>query len=633
MKLAQLEIRNYRSLFYDYDTESGFVMKLADGVNVIAGPNNTGKSNIFRALALALDPDFHFDRARDMPAPLAWRKPTITLTFQVPTRRKSSQEATLLRYLADYEKKANPNATRTYASQGIVKLRVTIEGGDNTVGTRRQVFVASGGGARTLPDGDPLAQKAMSQFNKCFHFVLIRSGESLATLMEGKFRDILQNVLREELTDAYVAAEKSRENYGDELRSGLLEPLTNRIAGDLKDLFPEIHGVSLRPDIRGLDETLTRMRIEVSDAAVTDLENKGTGVRGGLIIAMLRHFAEVGRRSMLFAVEEPESFLHPAAQERLREDLEALAMRPAVSLLMTTHSPYIVSRRSDAKVFAIDKDQKGRTTLVNEAAGNAPQAGVLGGLFRDRLVVEVLDRSSRLPLDTRMVVVVEGTTDRRYAEIALAAAGRLDLLAGVAFVEAGFGQTSDHAGGASLAVMQSLVSRAMSAVPVVVLLDNDEEGSTAEKMLLKIGNKTKEWRTGKTVFNYRCVFNGSSKEFPYEAEDLWPDRLFETFIDGYQDERLQGRRQRPKPEGGWHFDLKPKSKGEFVDFLSSTVRKSDCAQWVDLYERMRAACGLWPENSRLTDGQSGDPGIATVTGGVFGGRSGIFLWVLHEPMG
>jgi putative ATP-dependent endonuclease of OLD family len=56
MKLERIEIKNYRSLFHDYDARSSFTLDLGDGVNAIAGPNNVGKSNVFRALALALDP-------------------------------------------------------------------------------------------------------------------------------------------------------------------------------------------------------------------------------------------------------------------------------------------------------------------------------------------------------------------------------------------------------------------------------------------------------------------------------------------------------------------------------------------------------------------------------------------------
>lgn len=592
MKLLSLEIRNYRSLFISLDAQHGFSLELGDGMNTIAGPNNTGKSNVFRALALALDPDFRFDRARDMPAPWLWAKPSVTLTLQVPLRRTPASETTLLKYLNEYERKTHPKGRSTYAAEGIIKLKVTIEGSEASTGSRRHVFVAKGAGNRSLPDDDPVALKAIAQFHKCFHFVLIPSGQSLEGLMEGKFRDILRNVLREDLKTAFDAAEASRHQYQTDLQTGLLKSLTDRIGEELRELFPEIAEVALQPDVRGLDETLTQMRVEVCDSARTDLSEKGTGVRGGLIIAMLRHFADVGKRSFLFAIEEPESFLHPSAQEMLRDDLEALAIRRDVSLLVTTHSPYIVSRRPEARVFGIDKDSQGRTVLVGQAQGDEPQAGVLGGLFRDRLVMEVLDRATRLPADTKLIIVVEGWTDRRYAEIALEHCGRLDLLDGIAFVEAGFGQTSQGAGGASLAVMQALVIRSMSAVPVITLLDNDAEGSRAEQTLREIGSKTGEWKVDKTIFNYRCVFNGSNRAFEYEAEDLWPDHLLASYVESDEGSLLAGKRKRPNPEGGWQYDLVTQAKPGFVSHLESSAGPGDSERWVELYTRMRSAAGL-----------------------------------------
>ena len=347
MKLETLEVKNYRSLFADQEGRH-LALRLGNGLNTIVGPNNCGKSNVFRALAVALDPDFRFDRSRDMPTAKMWAKPSITLTFVVPPTGSTSSERTLLKYLDEYERIANPSARSTFAAEGRIKLRVTIEGGEESIGTRRETFVSSGAGGRTLPAEHEVAVRSLSQFHRCFHFVFMHSGQSLETLLAGKFRAILHKVLRDDLQQEFSDAEQSRNRFVADLQSGLLSPLTERIRGELHGLFPEITDVVLRPDVRSLEETLAQMRVEVTDLALTDLADKGTGVRGGLLVAMLRHFAETGRRSMLFAVEEPESFLHPAAQESLREDLEQLANKKTVSLLVTSHSPYIVSRQPGA---------------------------------------------------------------------------------------------------------------------------------------------------------------------------------------------------------------------------------------------------------------------------------------------
>lgn len=596
MKLDRIEIRNYRSLFHDYDSNESFRLDLGEGMNAITGPNNAGKSNVFRALALALDPDCAFDRSADMPSVFSsWSKPTVTLTFQIPLQGRSSKEKTLLKHLEQYERKVNPTAKRTYAEDGVVKLRVTIEGARETAGTRREVFVARGGGALSLGDEDDLARRTIEQFHKCLHFVMISSGQSLESLMEGKFRDILHNVLLEDLRAEFKAANESREKYEDELRGGLLKPLADRISDEVHDLFPEISGVTLDPSVLPLEETLAHMAVRVSDRAVTDLSDKGTGVRGGLIIAMLRHFADVGKRSMLFAVEEPESFLHPAAQEQLREDLEALADRRDVSLLVTTHSPYIVSRLPDSKVFALDKDGDGRTVISAEATGADPHAPVMGGLFRDRLSIEWIDRAQSVPAGTGLILVVEGPTDQAFAELALTAAGRPDLLAGVHFLHAGAGLASG--GGAHLAVMQALLARstAPSTMKVAALFDDDDPGREAANMLSQIGQKTGEWKKGRSIFSYATVFASNKENIRYEAEDLWPNALHDGFLAVCEDKDWLKRKEKLNPpEVGYQYDWTSAAKWPLVGYLRDNVESADCERWVDLFERIHKGAGLQP---------------------------------------
>lgn len=592
MKLERIEIKNYRSLFDDRAANTTFVLELGDGVNAIAGPNNVGKSNVLRALSLALDPDFRFDRSLDMPAGWVWSKPAVTLTFKVPAKGRPSRERTLLQRVDEYERKVNPGVKRTYADEGEVRLRVTIEGAEDSAGTRREVFVVRGGGARSLNDDDPVARRALETFHRCFHFVKIESGQSLESLLEGRFRDILHNVLRENLRNEFEGAEQVRAKYSEDLQGGLLKSLAERINAELKELFPEISEVSLSPQVPSLDETLAKMRVRVSDLAITDLADKGTGVRGGLIIAMLQHFADVGKRSMLFAVEEPESFLHPAAQERLREDLEALAKRRDISLVVTTHSPYIVSRQPGSKVFGLDKDSSGRTIVRAEAAGDKPHAGVLGGLYRDSLIMEWLDRTDQLPDNAKLFLVVEGSTDRDFAILALERAGRSDLLQGIEFRLAG-SQDGGAGGGASMAVMQTLVTDAASPVPVAVLLDNDEPGRVAANVLRQIGRHTEKWRENKTLFSYRCCFKNAPKDLALEAEDLWPDHLLARFVEEHP-EADRGRSLLPKDIGGWHYDIDAVFKGLLVDFLDEHARPDDCKRWVGLFEHIRQSTGLGP---------------------------------------
>lgn len=585
MKLSRVEVKNYRSLFHDYGSGKSFEMSVSDGVNAITGPNNAGKSNILRALALALDEDFEFDRQLDMPSVFdAWSKPVITLTFQIPLKGAPSREKTLLKRIQKYEEQVKPGSSKTYASMGEVRLRVTIEQGEDTWGVRRRTFVARGAGAKQLGYDDDVTISALEQFDKCLQFVLIRSGESLDSLLQGRFREVLETVLREELSDEFEAAELSREEYVESLQAGVLSSLRDRISEELTDLFPEVNSVELEPNVRSLEDTLTSMSVRVSDVAVTDLADKGTGVRGGLIVAMLQHLATSSTRSILFAVEEPESFLHPAAQEALRDDLETLADRKDVSVLITTHSPYVISRAPDAQVVAIRKDADGRTIVHDQKQGHEPMQQAFSGLYRNSLFAGFLDQAERALPGEKAVLVVEGETDRIWLEHAAELAGRPDLVDGLRI---------EAAGGASAAVVQALLLQATSEHPVGVLFDNDDDGKDCLRMMRGFNEKTKVWGEGKRVFSYRIVLNPGDHEFGYEAEDLWPERLHTSFLSKVdENDCLAEKTKRPNPLGGIHYGYTSKAKRPFCEHALDKAKAADCDAWIDLLEQIRAGLGV-----------------------------------------
>lgn len=573
MRLTRIQIKNYRSIFAG-EGSGDFDLELGDGMNVLVGPNNCGKSNVLRALALALDPDFPYNRARDRPGVHTVSKPVITLTFYSEGR---GRERTLLGRLAEYERKVQPKSGPIYADDGIIKLRVSIEGGESSRGVRRSVFAARGVGALSLASDDETACRAYVQFRKCVRFVLIESGQSLESVLEGKFREILRTVVDDHLKDQVAAAEGLRSTYVDGLRNELLAPLTQRIAEMSSQIFPEVSAVELDPAVRPLDETIAGMRVLLEDPVRTELADKGTGVREGVLTAMLSYLADHGKRSMVFAVEEPEAFLHPSAQERQREDLEALAERNDVSLLVTTHSPFLVSRHPDSQIYALTKDSEGRTSVEAAARGSEPQAPLLGGLFRDRIYAHLLEQAAYIPENTAGVVIVEGETDASYLKTAARVAEREDLLAGIHVVAAK---------GANDAVVQAIILRQNSGVPVVVLLDNDERGKEAMKKLkqdFKFQNRSE-------VVGYQQLFD--QEDFPYEAEDLWPNQLIEDFIKGREDQVRAGLRLRP--DGDTHYDIRFEFKGELAQYIDEHARPADCGRWTDLMEHLRSNTELPP---------------------------------------
>lgn len=555
-------MRNFRSLYEEGDAEGAFSIDLCDGYNVIVGRNNCGKSNVLRAIALALDPNFPFDKASDLPAQKLWAWPTVTLTFSVPGR--TGPEKTLLKYADAYERSIKKGArVQTYAEDNQVHLQVQYSGSrDGYRRTERLKIKGVGGRQGSAED----REKVLRQLRSVVHFVLLESGQSLEVMLEGRFREILNSVIRDHLRSELDQARSDRTEYVRKLQEELLAPLRTQVAEQLAGVFPEITGTELSPGVSDVEQAIAEVSIQLTDSASTPLSRKGTGVRGGVLIAMLRYLAAQTRRTMIFAVEEPEAFLHPAAQKALSRDLLALGMQPDVSLIATTHSPFMVPRHADLKVVALDKDMAGRTRVVAEGVGAQRSTDLLSPLFGDLASAAIFERTTEFDASTRAVLLVEGETDCTYIRACVSATGRTDLVDGIV-VESVNGTTN----------LLARVSQLLAVAPclVVVLVDNDDEGKKAQKLL----KESLKLRPKEQLLHYGDFFNAS---FRWEAEDLFPGSVLSGWLVDVGEDLLTGKERRP--DGEWHYDLNTVGKAAFAGWVEGQTDGAPFGRWIEVLE-------------------------------------------------
>ena len=524
-------------------------------MNAIVGPNNSGKSNLVRALRMALDPEYKFTSAIDVPGQRLFAFPRVTLTFHCSG--VTSREKTLLRYLDTYEASVTSSASNSYASKGTVRLVVTFRGNQHTNFARQEYFAARGGGDRR---GNPdLNTKAIDQFRSVVQLVAIDSGQNIEQLLASKFRESLSQILRAELRNAFADSAEARDQYIEVLKAQLLEPMRGRVLEITKRLFPELSNVNLAPSVPELAETLSDISIYLHDSVETKLEDKGTGVAGGVLIALLRYMTDASRESLIFAIEEPETFLHPAAQEFLRDDLEALAERESVSLLITTHSPFIISRSPKAQIIAIAKDNKGASTIAGTAAGSEAQARTISGLFRDNVIPELLDRSNAIPRSAVAVLLVEGQTDADFIRIACRRLAMNTLLEKLHIVV----NT-----GVNSVVAQAVILQLEAKQSVWVLLDSDENGRKGKDMLIGRFNFNK-----RDVFEYRQFTNLQDSE----AEWLFPATMMEMFVSSFGEDVVL--KSKVRVGGEFRYDFTPVGKEQFPRWLEENGREADFAGW------------------------------------------------------
>ena len=569
MRLTQVDIRDYRSIFVD-STGSALSLELGKGMNTLIGLNNCGKSNILRAISLALDPDHRFDPQRDAPGPRPFAFPIITLRFTADGHL--APESDVLAAAAEYEAGMGVDPAENRASNGEIILEVAFQPGSNDYRRRERLLVPNERLPSSSEDNTRL-ESALTLLRDAVRFVLIKSGESIESVLEGNFREILHSVVQEHRSDEFTRAEASRKQYITGLQDGLLLPLREKLRADVGGLFPEIERTQLSPEVPSIERTLSNVGVSLGDLVDTPLEQKGTGVRGAVLAALLSYLGRSATRAMVFAFEEPEAFLHPASQEDLRDLLEKLAQTSDTTLLVSTHSPYIATRAPQGRLFSLAKDPDGRTRVARSVPGDAPHASLVGGLFRESSLEEFVARDASLPTGTRAVLLVEGAGDEFSLRLAANTVGRSELLDSIDI---------RPTGGTNKMAVQSVLARAGTEVPVLVLVDNDDEGRATVKLLC--GQKFR-FQKGSEVATYAEVFPKDQREFPYEAEDLFAPDLIEAFVASHDPPIHNGSKKRP--DGAFHYDFGQAAKSELKEYLRVETHPRHVERWIDLILMLR----------------------------------------------
>ncbi len=470
MRLERFEVHDHRTVVDD-----GLEVRMGRAVTVLVGPNLAGKSNLARALAMALDPALPVDLDRERPVDRPDAFPRVDM-------RWTAREHGLARH---------------------VDVEVSWPYGQRVVSARH-------GDLDDLVERRPVVAWAADHPAD----ILLRVAESLTDL-----------------------------------------PMADLAA----DLLPTLQRVL--PGVAHLDlgERLGDRVVVTDEAGFTVASHT---VRATFAAAVAAHLVRRGHDMPAIIVEEPEVFLHPAAQEMLRDELLEVGVAADAPVVLTTESPFVVPRAADANVIAVARDASGHTAVVGQAAGDQPQATLLGGLFRDDGIAAVLDRTAGIPNGTTGVVVVEGGTDEAYLQLAAQVLGR----------EAELEHVVVHAAGGALpAALHAIILRAETTVPVFVLLDNDDMGRRAKDTLTsRFGMDNR-----RQVTTYAEVID--DHPMGVEAEDMFDWRLVERFVAEQGDSSIRGKRILRDDE--WHFDLTLSAKSAFVDWVTRHATPGDLTRW------------------------------------------------------
>ncbi|MGB6484902.1 MAG: ATP-binding protein [Candidatus Acidiferrales bacterium] len=447
MKLVSFSVDKFRSITR--------ARKLAiQDLTILIGPNNEGKSNILRAFVIVLDLVSRLSGA----SLRRGRIRSIAQMMRDPYEWERDFPVSLQPRYPDGESVFNLAFELTDLEVGEFwdEVRSNIDGHlpvQITVGRKEPGFKITKRG----PGAEALSRKAQSIadfIGKRFEFRYIPAVRT-ANIAENVVEEMIDRELKTVEDDpSYRAAQ----NELAKQYAPVLERLSASITGTLKGFLPKIQNVSVKMSDDARYRALRRsFEIIVDDGTPTNLRQKGDGVQSLVALGLMRHSSEsdASGRSLVLAVEEPESHLHPRAIHQLKTVLQQISTKHQV--IITTHCPLFVNRADI------------RSNIL--VTGNQAVAAKTSEQIRAILGVRASDNLR----NAELILFVEGEDDRiAFMALlpALSEALREGLVSGVFAVDSLLGGTN----------LSYKLSQARDALCIShCFLDNDDCGRDAFK--------------------------------------------------------------------------------------------------------------------------------------------------------
>ncbi|GAA1502004.1 hypothetical protein GCM10009740_38500 [Terrabacter terrae] len=262
------------------------------------------------------------------------------------------------------------------------------------------------------------SDQSLERLHDTLEGVLVRSGSSRSTQLQKDFAKAIRPV--------------------EDLVREVLSESVNSVATELPFQEPVL-GVELPAPQHALRGMLRQAVITSHDDVVVSIAERGTGFQSALVLGILRYVSAKSRQSganVIFAIEEPEAFLHPQTQRAMAKILRDISKE--AQLLVTTHSPVLVDSFSVSRIARLPLSPEGMTYTARKPDLAVDEEGRLTR-YCDATNSELVFASS--------VILVEGHGDKLLIDYLLeritgGAGGHYAL--GIAVIEASGITTITH---------------------------------------------------------------------------------------------------------------------------------------------------------------------------------------------
>lgn len=379
MRLTYFTVSNYRSITNAYKLN-------LQNMTILIGKNNEGKSNLIKALNLAMkivEFSGNFKR-RIIPHQLyVWRD-----DFPVGLQNKTKLRNKNTEFRMDF-KLSGEEITAFHE-----KVGSSINGDLSVYIEIKQDETFS----ITVPKRGKNATALSSKIENISRFICdnISLQYIPAVRSESDAYDVISNIIESEFQQTEDEEYKKAQEYIEKYQKKKLKELSDRIKEPLAVFMPSVKSVSLSLEDRFSRKFFLRNKnfeISIDDGALTSLSQKGDGVKSLTTMAIL---SKTNIKNRIIIIDEPEAHLHPEAIHYLKKVLYDLTTTN--QLIISTHNPIFVNRTSVSSNIIVE----------NHKATPAERIETI----RKTLGVKIADNL----LYSDYMIVVEGPSDKMVIE-------------------------------------------------------------------------------------------------------------------------------------------------------------------------------------------------------------------------
>ncbi len=402
MRLAKVTVTNFRSILAAESFE------LAD-YTVLVGPNNEGKSNLMRAMVMALDAVHAWAALPETPSASGVDHGTLRLaarrrSFALSQHDRRSRVESSFDWMRDFpiaiqSRERGPVNSRVRldleldaseveefrhatGSQNNGQLPVELLFGPKVV---KLAVLKQGPGSANMASKSVAIADMIARNLQMFSVPTSRSESSVLAVIQSLVSRQLRQITRgASYLKAAETIEKLRQQAVSELEASMVESLGEYLT-DMREVHLIVASVA--------EQSLRVDDFLIDDGVSTSISEKGDGVKSLAAISLMQQAARDTSSSvaLIAAIDEPEAHLHPDAIHTLKRKLKEIAMTQQV--IISTHAPVLVNRARVAANIIVSANQARPAKSLSQ--------------IRQVLGVRPADNLSHAEL----VVLVEGVSD------------------------------------------------------------------------------------------------------------------------------------------------------------------------------------------------------------------------------